>query len=290
MTSYYSPELPDGYNVTSPVTQTVLLALFGVVIAVGAAYTLVRWKQTGSPLGVVLLVGGVVASLNEALVNVAGLCWYPQSGQIVGYTTFLSIPLWSVMAYTSYFGVGTFVLFELARAGASERKLWIVLGGLLVSELIFEPVVIHFGGYRYFGHEPFSLAGMPPYWMATNFAGLFVAVALLLRMPQLFKGWRIVFAVLVPAVTFGLGSFATGWPIFNALHVEGAPPLLLNLAQLLTLAIGAAIAALGIRLTAVDGPRGRPDAVGSVDGQHGHRSLVQFDRKRKFRTLLARWP
>lgn len=256
--SYYIPKLPDGYNDTNPMTQTVLLALFGVVVVAGAIWALLRWKQTGSPLGIVLLLGGVIASLNEALVDVAGLCWYPQHGQIVGYRTLLAVPLWNVLAYTAYFGVTTFVLLEIARAGATQRKLWTILGGLLVSELIFEPVVINAGGYVYFGDEPLSLFGMPLYWMATNFSALFFAVALLLRMPHLFRGWRVVFALFVPPVTFGLGSFGAGWAAFSALHVQGASWLLLNVAQIVTLAIGAGMAYLGIRLSATDGPLGHP--------------------------------
>jgi hypothetical protein len=211
-----------------------------------------------SPIGLLLIVGATVASLNEGFVDAAGLCWYPVDGQWVGHNTIHSIPLWCVLASTAYFGGAAYVLYEKAKEGMSRRALWTTLAVLWASEIVFEIAVINLGGYHYFGEQPLSIAGFPVYWLAVNFPGFFVTVAVLVRMQHLFKGWRVILAALVPIVTYALG-FGSGLPVFAALHTENPSWLLLNFATLLSFAIGIMIIALAIHVTAEGGPLGPPN-------------------------------
>jgi len=255
---YYYPEYPDA-GTTPQGLQWVLTVMFVGVILGFLVRALVGWRRTGSPLGVLLLVAAAAASLNEGFVDAAGLCWYPVGGQWVGHDTIHSIPLWCVLAYTAYFGGATYVVYEKARAGMSKRSLWIALAIMWASEIAFEITVINMGGYQYFGDQPLSIAGFPIYWLALNFPGLFVTVAILVRMPQLFRGWRILLVLIVPGVTYAFGAFGAGWPVFAALHVHGgASWLVLTLATILTFIIGVTMIAVAIDYIADDGPLGSP--------------------------------
>jgi hypothetical protein len=262
---YNFPAVPGGQaNTTLELALTIGLGLTCVLFA-GRA--LVGWRRTGSPVGLVLLVGGAAASLVEAIVDIAGLCWYPQEGQLQGYATTQGIPLWIVFAYAAYFGGGTYVLSEYARAGITKRALWITLAGLMASEIVFEVTVINLGGYSYFGNQPITLAGMPLFWLTLNFPGMFAAVALMVRLPHLFTGWRVLVAVFLPGIAYALGAFGAGWPVFSAVHVAG--PIVVNLASAVTFALGLWMLSATIPLIAEDGPLGRPDATVSSATESG---------------------
>jgi hypothetical protein len=268
---YYFPPFPEP-GTTPQGLQWVLTTMFIVVIAGFIGRALIGWQRTGSPVGLLLLIGATIASLNEGLVDVAGLCWYPVNGQWVGYNTIHSVPLWCVLAYTAYHGGGAYIVYEKARAGMSRRTLWIALGIMWASEIVFEIAVINLGGYQYFGEQPLSIAGWPIYWLAVNFPGFFVTVAVLVRMPHLLRGWRVVLTMFLPIVTYPLG-FGSGLPVFSALHTRNPSWVLLNGATALTFAIGITVIALAISVIAEAGPLG-PQNRGVLDADERRGQLV----------------
>jgi hypothetical protein len=253
------PDTPSGAtNISNYPVELCLTIGLGLVCLFFLGMAVAGWRRTGSLLGIALLIGGVAAELVDTPIQLSGLEWFPHEGLAYYYEGVQHVPVWNVFAYAAYFGGGTYLLAERARQGLTKRTLWTLLGALWISEIIFEVAVINLGGYSYFGEQPITLFGMPYFWLVTNFPGMLIAVAILVRMPQLFTGWKVIMAVFLPGTTFALGSFGAGWPVFAAIHIFG--PVGVNVAQVITILIGLWMISVTLPLIAANGPLGKPAA------------------------------
>jgi len=268
---FYFPEPPGG---AMPQTlQTVLIVLLAGSTGAFLVRALVRWRSTGSALGVVLLGGGALASLNEPIIDALGLCWYPREDLISSFETIGPMPLWCFFAYMTYYGGATFLLYERAKKGLTQAQLWKIAGLFLLSEIVFEITVTQLDGYSYYGNQPIEVGGMPVYWMVVNATGFFLAAAILLRAEELFAGRRVLLAALVPPVSYGVGGLGAGWPVFSVLHTEGASDVLIEIGALATMGVGLVMTLCVFQLLASDGylarrtseprPRASDNGVGS---------------------------
>src|SRR5260221_6416528 len=90
---FYFPSAP-GLPTTPHTVQLVLTIVFGVVCVAVLIAVAFHSRTTRSALGIVLLAGGLAASLNEAPIDALTLCWYPRGDLIQAYDTIAPIPLW----------------------------------------------------------------------------------------------------------------------------------------------------------------------------------------------------
>ena len=110
-----------------------------------------------------------------------------------------------------------------------------------LADVACELPIINAGLYTYYGEPPYLFMGLPMYWLFINTLGPLMAVALLLRAPQFFSGWRQVLIPLLPVTTDIAGSVSSGWPIMSALNAPGASTELKWAAATLTILLGLAI-------------------------------------------------
>lgn len=237
---------PDHFDLPSPppglqFPQTPQVYITVIMLTLAGAfvlYGLYQWYRSRSPLAPLLLLGGAVCYLNEPIVDVLGLCWHPRPGQWVALHTFGPVPLWGLGIYIIFFGGMTHVLLQQARRGITRKQFWIGVLAFFAADLACELPILHYGLYHYYGQPPFELMGLPLYWLFINTPGPLIDVALLLRAPQFFRGWRMLLIPLLPMTTDAIGSVGAGWPIFSALNTPDSTVALKTGAALLTAAIG----------------------------------------------------
>jgi hypothetical protein len=206
MTSAVGPQLIMQYS----------LAAVVAVMVIGAV---VFWRRTGSPNGLLLLAGGLLCSMNEALVDLLGHCYFPKDFGIA-YTAFgFSVPWWVVTAYVAYFGGLTWLNSEFMRGGPSRGKVWASIAGVWVLNLILEMPPLSNGVYQYYGEQPFEVGGFPLNWLVINALGSLVAAALVTRFHGWFTGPRRALLLLVPWSTY-FASWVCHLPLFYALNSE----------------------------------------------------------------------
>ena len=233
--------LPPQGLVFPQAPQLVATVILWVLVAACLLYSLWEWRRTRQPLALLLTLGGAISYLNEPIDDVLGLLWHPHPRQWVAIDTFGPAPLWGLGIYTIFFGTMSYLLLLQARRGITRQQLW---GGILlffVIDLLCELPLLHYGLYVYYGEPPLQLLGLPLYWLFINIGGPLMVVALLLRAPQLFSGWRLLTLPLLPMTADAAGSIAAGWPIFSALNTPGASAGLKLAAALLTMGLGVLI-------------------------------------------------
>lgn len=239
------PGAPTGLAMphTGQIIFTTIWATIAGAFAVYALYLLVRRRD---PLLAVLLVGGGVAYFNEPIDDLLGLVWHPRPGMWTLFDTFCPVPVWGLFVYIALFGGIPYLMLRAFRRGASRRQVWAWLGIFWLADIAVEIPALHQGMYEYYGHPPFEVAGLPLYWFAINIGGPLETAVILLGAGAFFRGWRLVYLLLLPMVLDGAGSIGTGWPIFSALHAEASTPVKYA-AALLTVGIALAVLDVTIR-------------------------------------------
>lgn len=234
------PLPPQGMVFPDTAQAYATAAVWGVAAVFIAVCLYQAWK-TKSPLALLLLAGGAICYLSEPMVDVLALCWHPRPNQWVAVQTFGPVPLWGLGIYLIFFGAMPYLLLLAAQRGISRKAFWAGVLAFFVADIACELPIIHYGLYAYYGDPPYLFMGLPLYWLFINTIGPLLAVALLLRAPRFFSGWRQILILLLPMTTDIAGSVSSGWPIMSALNTPGASAELKWAAATLTTLIGLAI-------------------------------------------------
>jgi hypothetical protein len=221
--------------------QIVYTAIWGAIVLAFAVYGLVRIARHRDPLLLVLLLGGAVAYFNEPIDDLVGLVWHPRPGQWVLLRTFGPVPVWGVFVYMALFGGIAYLMVRAFERGVSERQVWSWIALFWVADIAVEVPAIASGMYKYFGHPPLQVAGLPLYWFAINIGGPLETAVLVLIARRWFSGWRVLLLVPIPMFLDAACSVGMGWPIFSALHAQSSMPVKYL----------AAFATIGMALTAL---------------------------------------
>jgi len=221
--------------------QTIAEIVLWLVVVAFVVFAVHQWRRTGSPLGLVLLAGGGIALFNEPIDDILGLVNHPRPGQDVVFETMGPIPHWGLPTYIIFFGgIAYVLLLELRRLTFTPRAFWIGITITFVADLLIELPLLYFRLYTYFGYGqvPMSIGGFPLYWLLINTTGPILCAAILFGAQGYFTGWRAGLVLFLPMVTDAGCSAAVGLPVYNALHVPGAPAWLTWVGAFVSCAIG----------------------------------------------------
>jgi hypothetical protein len=222
MMSYALGQVPPIPPLVMPATAqavaTVIVAVVGAAALVGAA---VLGRRHHTPLYLVVLLGGSLASLNEPVADLLGGCMHPQQGSWVAFSTFdRPIPVWVVIAYGLFFGAVPLAVVALMRGGNPRRRFVVAVGVIFAANLLIELPVLAAGMYIYYGEQPFRFLGLfPLYWLFINSAGVATIAVVLLRFGHLLKGANLGWALLLPPAAQILG-YLVGMPAFSMFNTD----------------------------------------------------------------------
>lgn len=242
---------PPGPMAANPagVELVFTLACAAVVVA-GLVTMLVHWRRGGGPIGLLVLVGGMLATIQEPMVDTLGNMYIPPSHYTLFTTYGREMPWFAPFGYGLYFGIPMFCYLRAAERGWSVRRFQRLFVASFALELVFELIAVNGGFYRYYGAQPFRVFDLPIHWMTLNMAAAWVAAAAVrLASPHL-PGWRRVAVPLIVLCTVTCSYYAQGWPIFSALHAEHPSATLTAVASLATTALGVAIMQVMLRVLA----------------------------------------
>lgn len=240
---------PPGDVVSNPpaVELTFTLACAAVVV-IGLVAMLVHWRRSGSPVGVLVLVGGMLACVQEPMVDTLGNMYIPPSHYTLFTTYGREMPWFAPFGYGLYFGIPMFLYIRAAQRGAGRAYFQKLFAGSFALELVFELIAVNGNFYTYYGEQPFRLFGLPLHWMTLNMAAAWVAGAAVYKALPHLAGWRMAAVPLITLCCVTCSYYAQGWPIFSALHASAPSPVLAGVASLATAVLGVAIMQTMIRV------------------------------------------
>ncbi|MGH3631712.1 MAG: hypothetical protein ACRDRL_30275, partial [Sciscionella sp.] len=167
-TSILAIDSPPSGMTTPATAQLVITIILAAVLALFTLAALWDWRRRGRPTFLLLLVGGLVCSFNEALVDVLGHCYFPRDG-VIAYQAFdRAVPVWVVLAYIIFFGGLPFVMSRAFELGVSRRCMWTGMAVFWVLNVLLEIPMLRSGLYVYYGSQVFVVGGFPVVWLVIN--------------------------------------------------------------------------------------------------------------------------
>lgn len=217
-------------------------------------------RRTGSSIGFFFLAAGGVAVLNEPIVDILGLCWFPQHGTYPLFEAWgVKIPWWLLPVYVWYVGGQAFYAYRRYEQGittAGVFKLYLVFA--IVNGLLETPG-LWLGVYAYYGEQPFQFLKFPWWWAFCNALMPMVMAALVFSLRGVLVGARRFAIIPMGLMAAALTNGAVSPPTWLALN-SGAGPLLTHLAALASLGLGLMLAYGIALLVATDTARLRAGA------------------------------
>lgn len=191
-----------------------------IVSAIFIAFALRTWQRTGSPLPLMLLVGGGLCVFMEPIVDVMGLCWFWRDGNWTMFEVFgRPIPTWILPTYIFYLGGQTLYTMNRLEKGETARGIWRLWGIYILVNVVLEEPPLHLGLYTYYGDaQPLQPGLLPLWWTAVNAAMPIVAGAIVYRLKPALTGWKVLLAALLVPMADGATNAAAGWPVWTALN------------------------------------------------------------------------
>ena len=122
-----------------------------------------RARATRSTLPLAALAGGLAMGVVAApMYNALTLVWFPPNIPGAFITAFgMKDPFFDLVGYALFIGFGGWFLCEQLRAGHGARAIWLTFAAWGAADLVFELPFLHWGMYRYYGDQPFTVGGFP---------------------------------------------------------------------------------------------------------------------------------
>jgi hypothetical protein len=206
-------------HLSAPSTGSWFFTGLCIAIFAGAlAWSLARATR-GDWLGIACLLGGLVATLLEPMLDHLGLLWFAANNHLIVFHEFGGqIPLYVVLGYGFYFGAITYFTVYSLHRGVSSRYLWAIYAFAIVFDWALETTGGETGIYRYFGPQPFRVLTEPLWWLFINPVLPIAAGGLFHVMRDRLHSWRALSIVALLPMVYGATYGAIGWPIFIAFH------------------------------------------------------------------------
>ncbi|HKY92768.1 MAG TPA: hypothetical protein VJM11_17085 [Nevskiaceae bacterium] len=245
---------------------------FGNVIPIAIALWLCfRYlKSHGSAYGFLFLLAGAVTVLNEPVVDILGLCWFPMHGTYPLFEAWgVKIPWWMLPVYTWYVGGQAFYVYRRFEEGITTRGLFKLYLTFAVVNALLETPGLWLGVYAYYGEQPFQFLKFPYWWAVVNALMPMTMAALVFRLRPLLTGVRQFLIVPMGLMAAALTNGAIAAPVWISLN-SGAGPVITHLAALVTLCFGLMFAYALSQLVATDAalPRAARDRVAAPGSAH----------------------
>lgn len=202
-------------------------------------FALRYWKSSGSPVGVLFLLGGALATLNEPIVDVLGKVWFPAVGAEVLITAWgVSIPTYMVPVYAWYVGGQAFLAYRLYERGLTTKQMFRLYAAFAAVNVLLEVPGLQIPMYSYYGNQPFVVLGFPLWWTFVNALMPMTMAALVFRLDPVLRGPR---RLLVIPMTWMAAAAVNGMvaaPVWVALNAEGGTLALTHAAAVVSLFLG----------------------------------------------------
>jgi hypothetical protein len=216
---------PVGMHAPSA-SYTVFYVLFAVNLLGSVGWLGWRARATRSPLPLAALAGGfAVGVLMPPIFNALTLVWFPSNIPAPFVTAFgMKDPFFDLAGYAMFIGFGGWWLCEQLRAGRGARAIWLTFVVWGVADLVVELPFLHWGMYRYYGDQPFTVGGFPIHWVVMNGTVPVIAGALMYAVADHWPfggGSASVRVAAMPAVAGGLLLVPMA-PVAVALHADVA--------------------------------------------------------------------
>lgn len=217
-----------------------------IAASIALIWTLIWVARNRDAMPVFCMLGGFLAMFaNEPILDRLMLVWYPVNSPLITMTLYgTSMPLYLLIGYPWYVGLGAFVVHRALKGGISSAGLWRIFAAIAVLDVIIELPSTLAGVHIYFGPQPnffqYGLSVTIPFVMSAISLGCGFAVHWVLSSPK--KPWTpLAVIAIIPGSAVGI-LVGTQWPVMLAQNSTTSLPIIW-----LTAAISIALVLAGMQ-------------------------------------------
>ena len=205
-----------------------------VLVTVVFLYGLRHWRKHGSPIVLLILLGGFTTVLVEPFLDTIGAAWHPIHGQNTAFELMgRSIPWWVVINYPAYFGVLVTANYLAFAKGVTMRGVWLWFLVPLLLDLAQEEAMMATDLYYYYGQQPLILLHKFPFWWGpSNAMGAYLIAAVLAFMGASLRGWKLLLVPVIMPIVYVVAFAIVGLPSIISIHTMNVSATVSNLAGL----------------------------------------------------------
>lgn len=214
-----TPPIDAVANTTVDFWATLIYSSLSLIALV---YGLYYWRRRGSPVIVLMLIGGALCSAVEPFVNIVGAVWHPVVNQVAAFEIMgRPMPWFLVTGYIFYFGaLGTLSYVAFAK-GVSTRQFWLWATVPMGVDILMEELMLYWDLYYYYGEQPLILISkLPLWWVPCNSLGALLSVCLLVKAAPVLRGWRQLLIPLLIPVCDAVAYAAISLPAWIVVNTE----------------------------------------------------------------------
>jgi len=195
------------------------------LVAVVLVFALQYWRKHGSSIGIWLLLGGALVTLNEPIVDVLGKVWFPAIGSWVVVKAWgVSIPVHMVPVYAWFVGGQAFLTYTFYRKGITQRGVFTLFAIYAVVDIFLEVPGLYLlkdPMYAYYGDHPLVFMKFPLWWCFCNGLMPMMIAAVVFKFDAALQGIRRVLVIPLCWMVACATNALTVAPIWLALNAEG---------------------------------------------------------------------
>ncbi len=223
------PPMDTTFNLAA--ANQVMMVCF-VLITLVFVYGLRHWQKHGSPIVLLILLGGFTNLLAEPFLDIIGAAWHPIHGQNTAFELMgRRIPLWVVINYPAYFGVLVTANYLAFARGVTMRGVWLWFLIPLTIDLLQEEAMMATNLYYYYGQQPLILINKFPFWWGPcNAMGAYLIASVLAFMGASLRGWKLLLVPVIMPITYVVAFALVGLPSMISIHTPNVSPLMSSIA------------------------------------------------------------
>lgn len=192
-----------------------------VVVALLAWWWFSGERRLGPVLPLLFMGIGLSAIAVEPIFDNTLLYWYPPDNPLGVYAAYgRTVPWFTLIGYSWFFGGTSYILWRLFVRGASRTQIWCWFGIAVVIDAIATATAGWMGISGFYGDQPFMFAGINVWFaFADATAGLVGAVILYLLVPHLSRR-KWLWLLVIPSISYGAVLGAVTSPVVLGLHSD----------------------------------------------------------------------
>ena len=138
--AFATTPVPPLDRVTDPVWQWVVFAAAALACVVIARYGLLEWRRRDTPVLLLALIGGMIATVGEPMWDLVARLYMFERGAYVLFTIGdRGIHLWAPFGYAAYIGPTVYLFYRLTLSPTTTRRtFWLACGAIMCLNLAIE--------------------------------------------------------------------------------------------------------------------------------------------------------
>lgn len=208
---------------SSPTIPSVVFTVGSLLIVVGLLiwWLVAKEYRHGPALPVIFLGTAISALVVEPIFDNTLLYWYPPDNDLGVYAAYgRTVPWFVPIGYAWFFGGNAYVLWRLFQRGLTRIQILGLFGIVVMIDALATSTATWLNISGFYGPQPFLWGGVNVWFSFADATGVIVGATVLYVLAPRLHGWRWLWLLITPTISYGAVLGAVCSPVTLGLHSD----------------------------------------------------------------------